>query len=140
MIVTDESIMDNAGDWPKLAWVLDIRKEDNIVPIGTLPMPAPEEFRDRGGRFGAHNLHENRPGPSFYSESLVFGSFFNAGVRVFDLSNPLEPKEIAYFIPPKPENSIVSSVQINDVYVDENRVVYAVDRHAGGLYILEIEV
>jgi|TARA_Y100000590_G_scaffold441415_5_gene568057 hypothetical protein len=140
MIVTDESIMDNAGDWPKLAWVLDIRKEDNIVPIGTLPMPAPEEFRDRGGRFGAHNLHENRPGPSFYSESLVFGSFFNAGVRAFDLSNPLEPSEVAYFIPPKPENSIVNSVQINDVYVDENRIVYAVDRHAGGLYILEIEV
>ena len=52
----------------------------------------------------------------------------------------IRDREIAYFIPPKPENSIVSSVQINDVYVDENRVVYAVDRHAGGLYILEIEV
>ena len=61
-------------------------------------------------------------------------------MRVFDLSNPLQPQEVAYFIPPQPENSIVGAVQINDVYVDENRIVYAVDRHAGGLYILELEI
>ena len=111
-----------------------------MVPIGTLPLPDPEEFRTRGGRFGAHNLHENRPGPSFHSDTLIFGTFFNGGVRVFDLSNPLQPKEVAYFIPPKPENSIVNAVQINDIYVDENRTIYAVDRHAGGLYVLELDI
>lgn len=140
LIVTDESIRDNAGDWPKLAWVVDMRKEDNPVPIGTLPLPPVEEFSGRGGRFGAHNLHENRPGPAFRSDDLVFGTFFNGGVRVFSMENPLQPKEVAYFIPPKPENSIVDAVQINDVYVDENRIVYCVDRHAGGLYILELEI
>jgi hypothetical protein len=140
MIVTDESIRDNAEDWPKLAWVVDIRKEDNPVPISTLPLPPIEEFRNRGGRFGAHNLHENRPGPAFRSDDLVFGTFFNGGVRVFDMANPFQPEEVAYFIPPKPDNSIVDAVQINDVYVDENRIVYCVDRHAGGLYILELEV
>lgn len=140
MIVTDESIRDDAGDWPKLAWVVDIRNEDNMVPISTLPLPDPAEFRNRGGRFGAHNLHENRPGPAFQSDDLVFGTYFNGGVRVHDLTNPLQPKEVAYFIPPQPDNSIVSAVQINDVYVDENRIVYAVDRHAGGLYVLELEI
>ncbi len=140
LIVTDESVRDAAADWPKLAWVVDMRKEDNPVPIGTLPIPDPEEFRDRGGRYGAHNLHENRPGPAFRSDDLVFGTFFNGGVRVFDVSTPLKPQEVAYFVPPKPENSIVDAVQINDVYVDENRIVYAVDRHAGGLYILELEI
>ena len=70
----------------------------------------------------------------------MFGTFFNGGVRVFDLSNPLQPKEVAYFIPPQPENSIVSAVQINDIYVDENRTIYAVDRHAGGLYVLELDI
>ncbi len=140
LIVTDESVRDAAADWPKLAWVVDMRKEDNPVPIGTLPIPDPEEFRDRGGRYGAHNLHENRPGPAFRSDDLVFGTFFNGGVRVFDVTTPLKPKEVAYFVPPKPENSIVDAVQINDVYVDENRIVYCVDRHAGGLYILELEL
>jgi hypothetical protein len=29
---------------------------------------------------------------------------------------------------------------MNDVYVDENRVIYAIDRISGGLYILELTV
>ena len=140
LIVTDESIRDDAMDWPKLAWVVDARKEDNLVPIGTLPMPPLDDFRSRGGRFGAHNLHENRPGPSFQSDDLIFGTFFNGGVRVFDLSDPLQPKEVAYFVPPKPDNSPVATAQINDVYVDENRIVYCVDRHAGGLYCLSLDI
>ncbi|MEP4378161.1 MAG: hypothetical protein ABJ215_15310 [Alphaproteobacteria bacterium] len=140
LIVTDESIRDDAMDWPKLAWVVDARVEDNLVPIGTLPMPPLDDFRNRGGRFGAHNLHENRPGPSFQSDDLIFGTFFNGGLRVFDLKDPLQPKEVAYFVPPKPDNSPVATAQINDVYVDENRIVYCVDRHAGGLYCLSLDI
>jgi len=140
LIVTDESVRDDAMDWPKLAWVVDARKEDNMVPIATLPMPPLDDFRNRGGRFGAHNLHENRPGPSFQSDELIFGTFFNGGLRVFDLKDPLQPKEVAYFVPPKPDNSPVATAQINDVYVDENRIVYCVDRHAGGLYCLSLDI
>ena len=31
-------------------------------------------------------------------------------------------------------------MNINDVYVDENRLIYAVDRQRGGMYILEMTV
>jgi hypothetical protein len=34
----------------------------------------------------------------------------------------------------------VGAIQINDVYVDENAIVYAVDRHTGGLYVLEMRI
>ena len=34
--------------------------------------------------------------------------------------------------------SPVGAVQLNDVYVDDRRLVYAVDRFVGGLYILEM--
>ena len=47
------------------------------------------------------------------------------------------PKEIAYFVPEPPNGSPAGAAQINDVYVDENEIVYAVDRFAGGLYTLE---
>jgi hypothetical protein len=137
LIVSDECVRDLGADWPKLTWVLDMRKEDNLVPISTLPLPPVEEFGRRGGRYGSHNLHENRPGPAFRSSTLVFGTYFNGGVRVHDLTNPFQPKEVAHFVPAAPEGSPAGAIQINDVYVDENEIVYAVDRFAGGLYVLE---
>ena len=140
LLVACESVHDNARDWPKLVWVVDARREENLVPIATLPLPPLEEHAFRGGRFGAHNLHENRPGPSYHSERMVIGAYFNGGVRVHDLANPFQPREIAYFVPDPPPRSKAGAIQINDVYVDENRIVYAVDRFAGGLYVLEMSI
>jgi len=58
-------------------------------------------------------------------------------VRAFDVSNPMQPKEVGYFVPATPKLAPKGSSQINDVWVDENRIVYAVDRFGGGLYTLE---
>jgi hypothetical protein len=138
LVVSDECVRDNGEDWPKLTWVVDARVESNLVPIATFPLPPAEVFTKRGGRYGSHNLHENQPGPcSFRSETLIFGTYFNGGVRAFDLSNPLQPKEVGYFVPATPKLAPKGSAQINDVWVDENRIVYAVDRFGGGLYTLE---
>ncbi|HYX66973.1 MAG TPA: hypothetical protein VE935_22350, partial [Burkholderiales bacterium] len=63
-----------------------------------------------------------------------------AGVRAYDVRDPLEPKEVASFVPPAPEGSPVGAAQINDVLVDDRGVVFAVDRHSGGLYCLEMEL
>jgi hypothetical protein len=138
LIISDECVRDDGEDWPKLTWVVDARVESNLVPVATLPLPPADVFTKRGGRYGSHNLHENLPGPcSFRSENVVFGTFFNGGVRAFDLTNPLQPKEAAYFVPGVPSLAPKGSAQINDVWVDENRLVYAVDRFGGGLYTLE---
>jgi len=139
LIVTDECTKDDGLDWPKLGWVVNAKVETNLVPMSTLPLPPVESFAKRGGRYGAHNLHENLPGPaSFRSNTIVFGTFFNGGVRAFDTSNPYQPQEIAYYVPGKPAMSPKSAVQINDVWVDENGLVYAVDRFGGGLYAIEM--
>jgi hypothetical protein len=119
---------------------VDARREDKLVPISTCPAPPLKEFKNRGnGRYGAHNLHENRPG-GWISEDIVFGTFFNGGLRAFDVSNPFQPEEVAWFVPPAPKNSPAKSIQINDVLIDERRVVYTVDRMIGGLYVLEMKV
>jgi hypothetical protein len=141
MIVSDEATAVGGADWPKLVWVVDVRDEGNPVPIATCPIPPVGEFAGRGGRYGAHNLHENRPVPgSFVSETLIFGTFFNGGVRVFDVSNPFRPEEVAYCVPDAPRGSKAGAIQINDVFVDERRIVYAVDRLIGGLYVLELDL
>ena len=139
LIVSDECVKNDGADWPKLVWVLDARLEANPVPISTFPAAPYATFARRGGRFGAHNLHENLPVPGAWrSEEVIVGTFFNAGVRVYDISNPYQPQEVAYFVPAAPALSPVGAVQLNDVYVDDRRLVYTVDRFVGGLYILEM--
>jgi hypothetical protein len=140
VVMTDESTSDNAADWPKLIWILDARDENNLVPISTCPMPNPDDYKTRGGRFGAHNIHENTPGKySWQSDQIILGTFFNGGLRAYDISNAYQPKEVATFVPPGPALSKYASIQLNDVFVDEREIVYTVDRFSGGLYILEMD-
>ena len=140
LVVTDESVVDGATDWPKLVWIVDARDETKPVPIATCPMPPLRDFQGRGGRFGAHNLHENVPLPtSWHSEQVILGTFFNGGLRAFDISEPYQPREIGHFVPEAPQNSPVGAIQLNDVFVDERGIVYTVDRFVGGLYILEMD-
>jgi hypothetical protein len=141
LIVTDESVVDDAKDWPKLIWVLDGREETNPVPIATCPVADVEAYAKRGGRFGAHNIHENVPLPtSWHSDRFILGTFFNGGLRAYDIADPYRPEEVAVFVPPAPRNAPTGATQLNDVFVDERQVVYTVDRHAGGLYILEMSL
>ncbi len=92
------------------------------------------------GRFGAHNIHENVPLPTAWqSDQIVLGTFFNGGLRAYDISNPYQPQQVGVFVPPAPPMAPTGTIQLNDVFVDEREIVYTVDRHIGGLYILEMD-
>jgi hypothetical protein len=139
LIVSDECTRNDSSDFPKLVWVVDNRSEENPVPIATCPMPEVEAFKRRGGRFGAHNLWENVPKPGCWkSDNIVLGTFFAGGLRAYDLSNPYQPKEVGHFCP-QVEGAPTGACQINDVFVDDRGIVFAVDRHVGGLYALEMD-
>ena len=130
---------EHCEDYPKLAWMVDARVESNPVMISSLPLPDKEDFGSRPGRFGAHNIHENVPVPtSWHSDRYILGTFFNGGLRAYDIANPYQPKEVAAFVPPPVRDAPTGATQLNDVFVDERQVVYTIDRHAGGLYVLEM--
>jgi hypothetical protein len=132
LVITDESIVDGAADYPKLLWLADMSYEPRPVLVGSAPMPPREEFVPRGGRFGLHNVHENDPFPwSWTSEEVVFATLFSGGVRAFDIRNPFQPAEVAHYVPG-------GAAQTNDVYVSSDGIVYAADRSGGGLDVLEL--
>jgi hypothetical protein len=68
---------------------------------------------------------------------LIFATYFNAGLRVYDVANPDEPREVAYYIPRCPPDQ--QAIQINDLFVDEDLNFFVTDRVNGGVYILEPE-
>jgi hypothetical protein len=143
LLVADEGVADHAADGIKHTWVFDVRNPANPVSIATFPQPAEDDFVAKGGHFGPHNLHENRPG-SFVSETLVFATYQNAGLRAFDLTDPYRPELVASWVPPAPETMVDTRpdrprvIQSFDVFVDERAVAYVTDYNAG-LYILQYD-
>ena len=131
--VTDEATADRCEGPPHLVRVIDTADEANPRVLAVCPEPV-GDFCDRGLRFGAHCLHENRPA-SYRSEELLFVTYFNAGVRVYDITDPSAPIEIAWYVPECPLGQ--EAIQVNDVWVGEDHLVYITDRIGGGVYILE---
>jgi hypothetical protein len=134
-------VLDHQEDGLKLTWIFDNRERTNPVSIATLPTPAEADYVAKGGHFGPHNIHENRPG-SFVSSDLIFATYQNAGMRVFDIRDQYRPTEVGALVPPAPARMMdhrpnrARVIQSADVFVDRDGLIYATDYNAG-LYILE---
>jgi hypothetical protein len=72
-------------------------------------------------------------------DGVLYSSWYSSGLRIVDLSNPTEPTEIGYFIPPPtadPQNYWVAPdgsdrmAMVWDVYVD-GELVYVSDMNTG---------
>src|SRR4029079_14248063 len=119
-------------------------------PFGASSFTVPESSRDycsRGGRFGTHSSNEDFT-PLFYKR-VLFLAHFNAGVRAVDIRDPLNPREIAFYVPAvtsKTDKRCVGTgaeekgnvaIQTTNVEDDEPAYLYIVDRANTGLHILE---
>jgi hypothetical protein len=141
LVVLDEAVLDHQEDGLKLIWIFDNRVPTNPVSISTFPTPAEADYAAKGGHFGPHNLHENRPG-SFVSSELIFTTYQNAGVRAFDIRDQYRPSEVGAWVPPAPARMMDHRpkrdrvIQSADVFVDSGGLIYSTDYNAG-LFILE---
>ena len=141
LIVADETVLDDQEDGFKPIWVFDNQVKDNPISIATFPAPSDKDYLKVGGHFGPHNIYENRPG-GLVSEDLIFATYQNAGLRVYDIRDKFRPREVAAFVPPpprkwmdpRPNRPVV--LHSADVYVDRNALCYVTDFSAG-LYIVE---
>jgi len=141
LVVLDEAVLDHQEDGVKNIWVFDNRDTSNPTIMATFPQPAEADYKSKGGHFGPHNIHENRPG-SFVSSALIFATYQNAGVRVFDIRDQSRPNEVGALVPPAPARLVdhrpnrARVIQSADVFVDHKGLIYSTDYNAG-LYIME---
>jgi hypothetical protein len=135
-----------SGEW-NYAVIADISDVEAPRVIGALPTPRPPNgvsYFDRGGRFGPHNQHHQQgQGHLFGNEEIVFMTWFNAGLRVFDISDPFDPFERGFFVPDPPRfrrGPLPSTlaVQFEDVLVDARGNIYCTDKNHG-LFVLEMD-
>ena len=110
-----------------------------------LPQPPPDEpytdFCDKGGRFGPHNTNLLQHLPDVEKQAdLIYLTYFNAGLRIFNIEDPRNPKEAGWFIPPQPTKRIGAApakltTSTEDVLVDTRGNIY-IDDKQWGLFIL----
>ncbi|HSU07040.1 MAG TPA: hypothetical protein VLI93_15860 [Acetobacteraceae bacterium] len=140
-VVADEAVMNIDQEQMKRIWTFDIRDKANPISIATFPVPDEQDYVAKGGQFGPHNLHENRPG-SFQSATTIFATYQSAGVRVYDITDPFRPQPTAYFVPPMPTRWMeplrgrAKMRHTADLFVAEDGLIYATDYDAG-LYIMQ---
>jgi len=143
LVLVEEATGNDMADGIKRNWIFDITDPSRPISISTLPIPDDADYATKGGQFGPHNIHENRP-ESFQSSDMIFVTYQNAGLRVYDIRDPFRPKEIAALVPPAPEKifdvrpNMPKIVDTTDVFVAEDGLIYITDFNAG-LYILEMD-
>lgn len=76
-------------------------------------------------------------------DDLVFLTYFNAGLRVVDISDARLPREVGWFVPPDPamrRGALPTRLvaQSEDVLVDRRGYIYLTDKNHG-LYVLTCE-
>jgi hypothetical protein len=106
VVATHESVEADCRENYHTPYVLDVKDPRNPKIIGFFPRPAAppdapySDFCFARGRFGSHNTHcWLQPGAP--KPNIVAMTWFNAGVRIFDISDPTAPKEVAWFVPPR---------------------------------------
>ncbi|MGK8522566.1 LVIVD repeat-containing protein [Nocardia asteroides] len=130
------------------ASIVDITDPANPFLLSLFPAPVPPpdapyaDFATRGGWRGPHNINHHQHHPDVQRQGdLFYIAHFNAGLRIYDVSNPYLVREVGYFLPPEPtkrygpmpEGELV--LQTEDVVVDRRGFIYITDKNQG-LWIL----
>lgn len=127
----------------KEVYLVDVNDPSDPRIVSVLPRPLPPtdapypDFVLRRGKFGPKR-YGSQAHPGKARNDLTFYSYGNAGVQMFDIGNPFEPKRIGYFVPPMTDeldNPRSYVVPTESIFVEwDRRIVWAFT--TSGMYLL----
>jgi len=126
----------------KAVFMLDVTAWNNPIHVDTFKVPD-GDFLARGGRFGPHQYAETRDNKLYSvqdNRNLLYVAYFSGGLRILDLSDPYDMKEVGYYIPETTATTIPrlkTVIQTNDVDIDHRGLAYISDRAGTGLHVIE---
>ncbi len=149
-VTSEDTTNDCLGQPWKNAQLLDITNDLAIWPISSMTVGQfPGDFCAKGARFGTHELNREIYAP-YYGKILVV-AMFNAGLQVFDIRDPYNPRRVGYFIQAPNKNTISTcgTYQGNANYcrnaifsdlgeVDDRGYIYNLDRAGSGMTVLKL--
>ncbi len=127
--------------------VVDVSNPAKPLPLSRFPVPIPPpglpytSFCDKGGRFGPHNQNQLQYNPYVEKQgNLSYVTWFNAGLRIYDVSDKRSPREIGHFMAAPPQKQYLSAygpfVRMEDILVDTRGYIYVTGGAQQGIYIL----
>jgi hypothetical protein len=142
VVINDEALNERRGDPANYAGIVDVSDELNPVLISLFPIPepppeVPPDFFMRGGRFGPHNQHQPQGQACLAPvDDYIYLTYFNAGLQIFDISDPSYPRIAGYWIPDDPPSRrgphpSVLVAQVEDVIVDRRGYIYMSEKNSG---------
>jgi len=147
VIVNSEAVTYNCKGPLDHVTIVDVSDPAKPVRLSRYPVPVPPpdapytSFCDKGGRFGPHNQSQLQHIPEVEKQgNLSYVTWFNAGLRVYDVSDVRLPREVGYFMAGPPQKLILKAygpyVRMEDVLVDTRGYMYVTGGAQQGLYIL----
>lgn len=143
VLINSEALNERCADPLNYAGVVDVSDETDPVLVSLFPLPEVPEgyphptFCEKGGRFGPHNQHQPQ-GQDVLApvEDIVYLTYFNAGLQIYDISRPHAPTIAGYYIPADPpeRRGVLPTdlvTQVEDVVVDRRGYAYFSEKNSG---------
>ena len=168
VVITSEATANTANgfctDNPHVGFVVDVTIENSFTSTG--PEHAPQQsyqgpmglgtlwvdprfgeryprgnYCNRPVRFGTHSTDENFNSPLVGKLTTV--AWFNGGLRVWDIREPFNVMQVAFYVPEGNANTPPLqggqlAYMTNNVDIDNRGFIYIVDRNGAGMDILQL--